>query len=66
MVENEIMLLILADIDILELPFVDGGSPSSEMIRVFIDFLDMHSNNAVVVHCRAGFGREFNELYLHS
>jgi len=46
-------------IEHLDIPFMDGGVPSAETVRIFMQFVDKINNKggAVVVHCRGGIGR---------
>jgi len=46
-------------IEHLDIPFMDGGVPSAETVRIFMQFVDKINakGGAVVVHCRGGIGR---------
>jgi len=40
----------------LDLYFVDGGTPSEEIVETFLEQSEK-DNNAVAIHCKAGLGR---------
>jgi len=41
----------------LDLPFFDGGVPSSDTVQAFLNFVELRNKGATVVHCRGGIGR---------
>ncbi|PRP73537.1 cell division cycle 14 protein [Planoprotostelium fungivorum] len=48
--------LIKSNIHHLDLPFFDGGVPSSDTVQAFLQFVESREG-ATVVHCRGGIGR---------
>jgi len=46
-------------IEHLDVPFMDGGVPSADIVRTFMKFVERINaqGGAVVVHCRGGIGR---------
>ena len=48
-----------AGFSFLCLPVVDGGAPSFEQTKEFVEFIDRHreQHKPVAVHCEAGLGR---------
>ena len=57
-VENENQLVSKNNISYLRIPVTDGGLPSDDMVKYFVDFVNNQPENTWLhFHCKAGAGR---------
>lgn len=57
-VENELQLTQNNNISYIRIPVTDGGLPTDDMVKYFIDFVNNQPENTWLhFHCKAGIGR---------
>lgn len=57
-VENELQLTENNNISYIRIPVTDGGLPTDDMVKYFIDFVNNQPENTWLhFHCKAGVGR---------